>query len=92
MPTSEWKAATSCGMAVMAIRRAMKAPAEPPISTPARIMPTVTPSSAWRDQRFSTVTVTAMAMPIMPSALPRRLVSGFDSPRSAWMNRTPEIR
>ena len=38
------------------------------------------------------VVSTAIAMPIMPNRLPRRLVSGCDSPRSARMNRTPAIR
>ena len=38
------------------------------------------------------VVSTAMVMPTMPNMLPRRLVSGLDSPRSAMMNRTPETR
>jgi len=34
----------------------------------------------------------AITIPAMPSMLPRRLDSGLDNPRSAWMNRTPATR
>ena len=34
----------------------------------------------------------AIAMPIMPRKLPRRLDAGLDSPRSDRMNRTPATR
>ena len=40
-PTSEWNAATSCGMAVMAMRRAITAPMPPPMARPPTIMPQV---------------------------------------------------
>ena len=40
-PTSEWKAATSCGMAVMAMRRAVTAPMPPPMAMPPTIRPQV---------------------------------------------------
>ena len=39
-PTSEWKAATSCGIAVIAIRRAVTKPIAAPIAIAARISPT----------------------------------------------------
>jgi len=96
-PTREWKAATSCGIEVIGTRRAITAPTVPPIATPPTIRPMVIGSRAiWPllsgRARVSTVTPTAMAMPIMPSWLPRRLVTGLDSPRRARMNRTPEIR
>src|SRR5437868_4306990 len=35
---------------------------------------------------------TAIAIPSMPRRLPRRLLSGFDRPRSARMKQTPAIR
>jgi hypothetical protein len=38
------------------------------------------------------VVATAMNMPIMPARLPRRLLSGLDSPLSARMKQTPETR
>ena len=79
-------------MAVMAMRRAISAPTLPPTSTPAAIMPTVTGSSRPWLHRLVRVTATAMAMPIMPRVLPRRLVTGLDRPLSARMNRTPEAR
>ena len=41
-------------------------------------------------QSVASVTTIASAMPIMPSMLPRRLVTGLDSPRSVRMKRTPE--
>ncbi len=79
-------------MAVMAMRRAVIAPTVPPTSTPARIIPMVAPSSDPWPQIVRMVTATAMAMPVMPSMLPRRLVTGLDRPRNARMNRTPETR
>ena len=45
------------------------------------------PSLSWRERGG-----TAMVMPIMPSMLPRRELSGLDRPRSARMNSTPEAR
>ena len=87
-PTRLWKAATSWGIAVIGMRRAMTTPAPPPISAPPAIRPMI------MGLKLSSVSVTpmAMAMPIMPYWLPRRAVSGFDRPRRARMNRTPETR
>ncbi len=89
MPTSEWKAATSSGIEVIGTRRATTAPAPPPSA-----MPTITSTQALNEAggcEASVVTI-AIAMPIMPSRLPRRLVSGLDRPRSARMKRTPATR
>ena len=91
-PTREWKAATNCGMAVISTRRAITAPIVPPTATPPRIRPMVTVSSAPWLNRVASAVPTAMAMPIMPIWLPRRLVTGLDRPRRARMKRTPEIR
>ena len=57
-PTRLWKAATSCGIAVIAMRRAMTAPIPPPIAMPAMISPQVSASitpvtSQRRDRRRS---------------------------------------
>ena len=48
-PTSEWKAATSCGIEVMAMRRAMTAPTPPPMARPSTIRPK--PPADGRGQR-----------------------------------------
>ena len=72
MPTSEWKAATSCGSEVMAIRCASTAPMEPPTARPAMIIPM--PESDMPG--CSMVAPMAIPMPIMPYWLPFWLVSG----------------
>lgn len=92
MPTRLWNAATSCGMEVMGTRRAITAPSPPPTTTPPAISASVRPSSAWVPHRVSRVTPMASPMPTMPKVLPRRLVSGLDSPRRDRMNRTPAAR
>ena len=89
MPTSEWKAATSSGIEVIGTRRAMTAPMPPPMAMPPSTRTQATASAGGCEP---SVVSTAIAMPIMPKRLPRRLISGFDSPRSAWMKRTPATR
>ena len=89
MPTSEWKAATSSGIAVIGTRRAMTAPMPPPIATP-RI--TRIQASASAGGWLASVVRTAIPMPTMPNRLPWRLVAGLDSPRSDRMNSTPATR
>ncbi len=82
MPTSECIAATSSGICVISTRRATKAPMLPPTSIASRIAARLP-----RDTTAS-VTSTAMPMPTMPNRLPRRAITGEDSPLSARMNRT----
>ena len=89
MPTSEWKAATSSGIDVIGTRRAITAPMPPPTAMPPTTSAQDTASAGGCE---ASVVATAMAMPIMPNRLPRRLNSGFDSPRSARMNSTPATR
>ena len=72
-------------MSVILIRRATTQPTPPPIAMATRI-------SGSAPRCSSSVVMTAIAMPIMPKRLPRWLVSGDDSPRSARMNSTPETR
>ena len=60
MPTSEWKAATSCGMSVMAMRRAVTTPITAPMPIAIRI------SGRLATECTSRVVPTAIAMPIMP--------------------------
>src|SRR5262245_17393506 len=77
MPTSEWNAATSSGIAVIGTRRAITDPMPPP-----QAMPSTTntqdpnPAGGWEARVVST----AMTMPAMPNILPRWLDSGLDSP------------
>ena len=63
-PTSEWKAATSSGMAVMAMRRAVTAPTRPPTPrpTPSRIQVSGSCGLA-----TASVVPMAMSMPSMPA-------------------------
>ena len=104
-PTSEWNAATSCGIAVIAIRRAVTRPIAAPSPIAARISITVhgsrlspaealcAPTERLRPSPCVTSVVsTAIVMPIMPKRLPRRLDAGDDSPRSARMKQTPATR
>ena len=59
-PTSEWKAATSCGRAVIWMRMATTAPIAPPMTRPPMISQgATTPGEA-------TVTPIAITMPMMP--------------------------
>ena len=68
------------------MRSAITVPIAPPITTPAAISSNeTTPGSA-------SVVATAMTMPATPIALPRRAVSGDDSPRSAMMKQIAATR
>src|SRR6516162_5730433 len=61
----------------------------PPIPTPRITSSQARPSAGgW----LARVVATAIAMPAMPSRLPRRLEAGLDRPRSDRMNRTPATR
>ena len=86
MPTSEWNAATSCGISVMAILRAVTQPMPPPIAMAPRI------SGSDATSCVTKVVTTAISMPAMPKRLPRCDVAGDDSPRNAKMKNTPEIK
>ena len=63
MPTSEWKAATSSGIAVIGMRRAITAPMAPPTAMPPTIRAQV---SGLSGRATASVVRTAMAMPTMP--------------------------
>ena len=77
MPTRLWKAATSCGIAVIWILRAVTRPMPPPITIATKISPdfrAINPSRAVATAigRYAnsgndvSVVTTAIAMPIMP--------------------------
>ena len=86
IPTSEWNAATSCGMSVMAILRAVTQPIPPPMA--------IAPRISGKDATLcvTKVVTTAINIPAMPKRLPCCDVAGDDSPRSANIKNTPEIR
>jgi len=88
-PTSEWKAATSCGRSVMAVRTATKKPAAPPTASTDSIC---TPSAAERPPETSAPSVEAMPSetPMTPSALPARAVSCDARPPIAPMQHSAE--
>ena len=87
-PTSEWNAATSCGSAVIWIRRATVTPTAPPMTIASAISRNPDPAMP----RCSRVATTAMPIPIMPYWLPRCAVTGLDRPRNASTNRTAATR
>jgi hypothetical protein len=75
-------------MAVMGILYAMNAPTKPPINR--NINTYINPL-----EKFPidiNVTVIAIIIPIIPKKLPCLDVSGDDSPLSAKINNTPEIK
>ena len=86
MPTSEWKAATSCGIAVIWILRAVTKPIVPPMAMATAISRIEAMSCTAR------VVPTAIAMPTMPARLPRWLLVGLDSPLRARMKQTPATK
>jgi len=72
--------------AVMGIRRATAAPMPPPMA-----IATATSkieAMSW----IASVVATAIAIPAIPARLPRRLLSGLASPRSARMKQIPATR
>jgi hypothetical protein len=71
------------------MRRAITAPMPPPMARPPMISSHVRPE---KSLTCASVVSTAIAMPIMPYWLPRRELSGLDSPRSAMMKSTPAAR
>ncbi len=85
-PISECMAATSSGILVISTLRATNAPMPPPTTSPARINPSPEklPFESLRNSKISaTVVSAAIVIPIMPNALPRRAIFGFDRPLSA---------
>ncbi len=87
-PTSEWKAATSWGSAVILMRRAAMVPMVPPMAMPRMMRKTPLPNMP----PCAKVAIMAIAMPAMPIWLPRRDVVGCERPRSARMKRTAAAR
>ena len=87
-PTKLWKPATSSGIAVIGILKAINAPIDPPISS--KINKYKKP-----DEKLPTeiiVTPIAIIIPIIPNKFPCLDVSGDERPLRAKINNTPEIR
>ena len=87
-PTKLWKPATSSGIAVIGILKAMKVPIDPPINKN---------NNKYKNpvEKFPTeiiVTPIATIIPIIPKKFPCLEVSGEDSPLSANIKSTPETR
>ena len=87
-PTKLWKPATSSGIAVMGILKAINDPIDPPINNkinkykkPVEKLPT--------DMIVAPI---ANAIPIIPNKFPCLEVSGDERPLRAKINNTPEIR
>ena len=98
-----WKAATSCGIAVIAIRRGgdqadrgAESNRESNLATDTQSMTTNSSQNAYHPSRppakrsgsyfergrpnINKVVMTAISMPNMPKRLPRRALTGLDSP------------
>ena len=61
--------------------------AQSPIAAPTAMAPTIQAKPAGVTRGPKTVASTAMIMPMMPYRLPRREVSGFESPPRLRMKR-----
>ncbi len=87
-PTKLWNPATSSGIAVIGILKAINDPIEPPIIK--KIIRYKKP-----EEKFPTdimVTLIAIAIPIMPNKFPFLEVSGDERPLRARINNTPDIK
>ena len=87
-PTKLWNPATSSGIAVIGILKAIKAPIDPPINN--KINKYKNPVEKFPTEII--VTPIATAIPIIPNKLPCLEVSGEESPLSAKIKSTPDIR
>ena len=87
-PTKLWKPATSSGIAVIGILKAINAPIDPPKSN--KINKYKKPVEKLPTDKI--VTPIAIAIPIIPNKFPCLDVSGDERPLRARINSTPEIR
>ena len=85
-PPTPLKSATSCGIWVMATRRAAGTPMTLPIAIATRM------GTTWSRSCDRNTTTHASTAPTAPSRLPRRAVAGEDSPFSARMKQTAATR
>ena len=87
-PTRLWNPATSSGIAVIGILKAMNAPIDPPKTK--KINKKINPVEKLPIEIM--VTPIAIAIPIIPKKFPWREVSGEERPLNANMKRTPDIK
>ena len=87
-PTKLWKPATSSGIAVIGILKAMNAPIDPP--TNSNIIKYKKPVEKLPTEII--VTPIAIVIPIIPNKFPCLEVSGEESPLRARIHKTPDIR
>ena len=87
-PTRLWKPATSSGIAVIGILKAINAPNEPPIKR--KIRTAIKPLEKFPIDK--NVTVIAIIIPKIPKKFPCLDVSGDDRPLKARINNTPETK
>ena len=87
-PTKLWNPATSSGIAVIGILKAINAPIDPPINN--NIIRYKNPVEKLPAEII--VTPMAIAIPIIPNKFPCLDVSGDERPLRAKINKTPEIR
>ncbi len=87
-PTKLWKPATSSGMAVIGILKAIKAPIDPPVNKKNNRY--INPVEKFPADII--VTMIAIVIPIIPYKLPCLEVSGEDKPLRAKIKSTPDIR
>ena len=87
-PTKLWKPATSSGIAVIGILKAISVPIDPPINS--KISKYKNPVEKLPIETM--VTPIAIAIPIIPNKFPFLEVSGDERPLRAKIKSTPEIR
>ena len=87
-PTKLWNPATSSGIAVIGILKAIIAPIDPPIKNKTKRY--IKPVEKLPIEII--VTPIAIIIPIIPKRLPCLDVSGEERPLKARINKTPEIR
>ena len=87
-PTRLWNPATSSGIAVIGILKAINAPIEPPNNR--KTNKNINPVEKLPIEII--VTPMAMTIPIIPKKFPLREVSGDERPLSANIKSTPDIK
>ena len=87
-PTKLWNPATSSGIAVIGILKAIKAPIEPP--TKRNTNKYINPVAKFPTDKI--VTPIAIVIPKIPKKLPLLDVSGDDKPLKAKINSTPDLK
>ena len=87
-PTKLWKPATSSGIAVIGILKAINAPIEPPI----RSKTNKYKKAVEKLPTETMVTPIARTIPIIPNKFPCLEVSGDERPLRAKINNIPEIK